>query len=77
MEAKIEGVNEWRGAEGVDVKKCVQHASLADTNGKTDRDNPLYKTSFDAREMAMLFECVWHRQSLVLMKYDANRRLPV
>lgn len=41
MEARIESVNEWYGAEGVNVKNCVQHASLADTNGKTDTETTL------------------------------------
>lgn len=35
------------------------------------------KPSFDAGEMAVLFECVWQRSSLVLMKYNVSRRLPV
>lgn len=45
--------------------------------GDRHRDNPLYKTSFDAGEMAPLFERVWYHWNLVLMKYSANRRRPV
>lgn len=43
LQPKIESVTEWHGAEGVDVKKkkCVQHASLADTNGKTGTETSL------------------------------------